>query len=61
MVIAAAPRYIASARVAWKKLLPKVFYCCVMWLSLGPRREDHSFVTVYGDYLATAVVYRVIT
>jgi hypothetical protein len=27
-----------------------------MWLSLGPRREHHSYVTVYGHYLATALL-----
>jgi hypothetical protein len=38
-----------------------LFYCCIMWLLFGPSREHHSSLAVYGHYLATATVYRVIT
>jgi hypothetical protein len=32
-----------------------------MQLLFGPSREHHSSVAVYGHYLATVTVYRVIT
>jgi hypothetical protein len=43
-----------------KHLSKQLFYYCMTWLSLEPRRKHHSCVNVYGHYLATAVVYRVI-
>jgi hypothetical protein len=39
----------------------KQFYFFITWVSRGQHREHHSFVAVYGRYLATAVVYRAIT
>jgi hypothetical protein len=51
----------ASVRTAQKTLLKHLLYCCVTWISLGLRRERHSCATIYGHFLATAVVYRIIT